>query len=164
MAKKKKEERKGLTIKAKCKAEIQDFRVKKNQRADGKTAQVEIAIARSEKQAAKFLGEEFAKLAFGTLVQAEGEDGPEWVHLAKTITASQRFRLAKHVVMLEDRKAITKPSIQKILPVEKSDRVLVIVRLQVPTDQEVISWLPGIVGETIDVEFSPTQQDLPGIE
>ncbi len=151
----------GRNVKGKCEAEEVALRFKKHKR--GVTADFDLLITRTEKQCSSLFGEDFAKLAFGQMAEIQTEDGPEVIHLAKSITATERFRLGKHLVKVDGYEMIVTPKLQKVYPVEKSDRVVVAVRMPVLVgDDDLGAKLVEFwQADSIDLEFSPQQQDLP---
>jgi hypothetical protein len=159
----KKEQPKGRSIKGKTKADIRKLTVASNQKKDGLTAELDLDITVTEKQCAKLFGDDFARLAFGQMMQIEVDDGTETIHLAKSITAGKRFRLAKHVMTLDGYEVIAQPKLKKIHPVEKSDRVVVsiLMPIHVGEDESLGGRLVAMTGESIEMHFSPAQMDLP---
>lgn len=151
------------SIKGKTKADVRKLAVTSNQKKDGLTAELDLEITTTEKQCAALFGADFARLAFGSTFEVDGEDGSEFVHLAKSITAGARFRLAKHVIKLDGYEVIAQPVLRKIYPIEKSDRVTTSIRMpiHVGEDESLGGRLVALVGETVEIHFSPAQQELP---
>ena len=152
-----------MNVKGKTKGDATQLVVKSNQKNDGYKAELDVDISTTRKQCEKLFGEEFAALAFGQMLEVEGEGGLETIHLAASITAAKRFRLGKHVINLNGYEVIAQPQLRKISPVQKSDRVVTHVRMPVHVgeDEGLGAQLVSLVGETVEINFSPAQQDLP---
>lgn len=162
-----KEKSPGKTIKGKAKAEAVKLVINKNQKADGMTAEIHFAMTRTKKQCASLFGADFATLAFGSMIETEVEDGTETVHLAKSITAGARFRLGKHIVKFDGYEVIVTPKLEKVYPVEKSDKVVVAMRMPVHVgqDEKLGGRLVSLLAEqSVEIDFSPAQLDIPGTE
>lgn len=154
----------GRNIKGKAKGEAIGLRFKKHKR--GETAELDLLITRTEKQCASLFGEDFAQLAFGQMCEVDVGDGKETIHLAKSITAGERFRIGKHIVKIDGYEMIVTPKLQKVYPVQKSDKVSVAVRMPVSVGDDDLGakLIEFWQADSVEIDFSPAQQDLPGTE
>jgi hypothetical protein len=157
----KKTETKGKTIKGKAKGEAVGLRFRKHKR--GETAELDLLITRTEKQCVSLFGEDFAQLAFGQMCEIDVGDGKETIHLAKSVTAADRFRLGRHIVRIDGYQMVVTPKLQKVYPVEKSDKVTVAVRMPVSVgDDDLGTKLVEFwKADSIEIDFSPKQEELP---
>jgi len=135
-----------------------------NKAKDGLTAELDVEVVTTRKQAERIFGTEFAALAFGAVIEVPTEDGNEVIHLADSIKASDRFKADKHAIELDGIEVITKPVIQKINPIHKSERVATLVRIPVHIggNKTLGGKLQNLVnGEDFEIKFTETQKSLP---
>lgn len=154
----------GRNIKGRAKGEADGLRFKKHTR--GQTADLDLLITRTEKQCASLFGADFAQLAFGQMCEVDVGDGKETIHLAKSITAGERFRLGAHIVKIDGYEMTVTPKLQKVYPVQKSDKVIVAVRMPVSVGDDDLGakLIEFWQADSVEIDFSPAQQDLPGTD
>lgn len=155
-----------MKIKSKLNADIVAFNIKRNSAHDGREAYVDLEVSVRHEEAAKKFGEEFAALAFSTMrtiVAGEDDEGDKIGFLVDDIKPGKNLVYERHIVAIgEDKDEITaQPELLKISPVDGEQRVIAKIRLPVDvTKAGLISKLTKSVGQTVKVEFNPSQGEL----
>jgi hypothetical protein len=153
-----------MDIKGKFKALVVKLANSYNQANDGNTANLDLEVGLTRGEVADRFGSDFAGLCFCSTQVNQTDSGDEIVHMVDTFKPGRKVVCQKHAIRLGDVTVSAQPQVLKVSTVQGKELVDLTIRVPVDADGELGSGLWSAVGETIDVEFSPQQQQLELVE
>lgn len=143
-----------MEINAQAKARVMEVIGKYNDAQGDKRQGVDVAIGCDRKQFQKYFGRELTDVLFSAFVNG--------VWQLKDPQPSKHVDCVRHAVNLDGNRYDVKPRIRKFVPVQDTEKIVVIIRLTLGKAQDniVLSMFKQL-GRDIQFEIAPSQPGLP---
>jgi hypothetical protein len=156
-----------MQITGKFTATVEKYSNKVDGSNDGTTALADLSISCTQKQLADRLGAPMAAVVFAACVQevvpSQNGDATETVWKLKNPAPSKKVVFEEHKMTIGDHTFTGQPLLLPFRPIEKSEKVLMRVRLQLGAAQKKLRrMLDEKMGNPIACVFAVSQEDLPG--
>ena len=163
-----------MQIKGTLTGDITKKNVVANKTRDGKTLQAEVDIALTENQATKAVGPVFAKDAFASLrdvvTSQYNGDATERLFAWGEMKPTRKIVCQQHRVtftgdVFKDNKIELQPKLLKVLTVENAEKIILRIRLSIPTDRRRLSQnIEDACGGTpVRLKFEPMDEVTPDL-
>ncbi len=143
-----------------------------NESKDGKMLQVEVRFGMTQSQTAKACGAPFAEDAFASLrsivTSEKNGDGTERLFTWGTLKPTKKITCAQHRVtftgdVFKDASIELQPKLLNIKTIEGAEKIVMALRLEIPTDKRKLSQLieDACGASPVRIKFEPLAEIAP---